>query len=77
MEKITCKGCQATVDEALEFCSSCGEWLGLKLEEPIDTTAAATEETTVNNSDGVVLVKIPANAIPQEILERPGLKIDV
>ena len=36
MEKITCKGCQATVDEALEFCSSCGEWLGLKLEEPID-----------------------------------------
>lgn len=48
-----------------------------KLEEPIDTTAAATEETTVNNSDGVVLVKIPANAIPQEILERPGLKIDV
>ena len=36
MEKITCKGCQATVDEALEFCSSCGEWLGLKLEETAD-----------------------------------------
>ena len=48
-----------------------------KLEEPIDTTAAATEETTVNNSDGVVLVKIPANAIPQEILALEGLKIDV
>ena len=43
-----------------------------KLEEPIDTTAAATEETTVNNSDGVVLVKIPANAIPQEILDAAG-----
>ena len=37
-----------------------------KLEEPIDTTAAATEETTVNNSD-VVLVKIPANAIPRTL----------
>ena len=36
MEKITCKGCQATVDETLEFCSSCGEWLGLKLEETVD-----------------------------------------
>ena len=36
MEKITCKGCQATVDASLEFCSSCGEWLGLKLEEPVD-----------------------------------------
>ena len=47
------------------------------MEEPIDTTAAATEETTVNNSDGVVLVKIPANAIPQEILALEGLKIDV
>ena len=31
MENITCKGCQATVDVNLEFCSSCGEWLGLKL----------------------------------------------
>ncbi len=36
MENITCKGCQATVDINLEFCSSCGEWLGLKLDEVID-----------------------------------------
>ena len=39
MEKITCKGCQATIDYTLEFCSSCGEWLGLKLDEVIDEVA--------------------------------------
>ena len=33
MENITCKACQATVDKKLEFCSSCGEWLGLKIED--------------------------------------------
>ncbi len=38
MEKITCKACQAVVDEKLEFCSSCGEWLGLKIEDLEDTT---------------------------------------
>ena len=31
MENITCKACQAVVDTKLEFCSSCGEWLGLKI----------------------------------------------
>ena len=36
MENITCKGCQATVNKSLEFCSSCGEWLGLKLEEVVE-----------------------------------------
>ena len=36
MENTTCKGCQATVDINLEFCSSCGEWLGLKLDEVVD-----------------------------------------
>lgn len=36
MENINCKGCQATVDKNLEFCSSCGEWLGLKLEETVE-----------------------------------------
>ena len=39
MEKITCKGCQATIDNTLEFCSSCGEWLGLKLDEVADEVA--------------------------------------
>jgi len=33
MENITCKACQAVVDKSLEFCSSCGEWLGLKVED--------------------------------------------
>ena len=33
MENITCKACQAVVDKKLEFCSSCGEWLGLKIED--------------------------------------------
>ncbi len=33
MENITCKACQATVDKKLEFCSSCGEWLGLKIDD--------------------------------------------
>ncbi len=32
MENITCEACQATVDKKLEFCSCCGEWLGLKIE---------------------------------------------
>ena len=44
MEKITCKGCQATVDVTLEFCSSCGEWLGLKLEEIVGEEK--TEDTS-------------------------------
>ena len=33
MKNITCKACQAVVDKKLEFCSSCGEWLGLKMED--------------------------------------------
>ena len=33
MGNITCKACQAVVDKKLEFCSSCGEWLGLKIED--------------------------------------------
>ena len=42
MENITCKGCQATVDENLEFCSSCGEWLGLKLDNNVDNDSIDT-----------------------------------
>ena len=44
MENITCKGCQATVDINLEFCSSCGEWLGLKLDEIVEDVSL--ENTT-------------------------------
>ena len=44
MENITCKACQAVVDKKLEFCSSCGEWLGLKLED--------LEISKTNENDG-------------------------
>lgn len=33
MEKIECKACSATVDKSIEFCSSCGEWLGLSIKD--------------------------------------------
>ena len=33
MEKVECKACLATVDKAIEFCSSCGEWLGLSIKD--------------------------------------------
>ncbi len=33
MEKIECKSCSAVVDKELEFCSSCGDWLGLSLKD--------------------------------------------
>jgi len=36
VENITCKACQAVVDKKLEFCSSCGEWLGLKIKDVED-----------------------------------------
>jgi hypothetical protein len=33
MDKTTCKACSATVEQSLEFCSSCGEWLGISLND--------------------------------------------
>ena len=33
MEKVECKACSATVDKSIEFCSSCGEWLGLSIKD--------------------------------------------
>ncbi len=36
MENIICKACSASVEKELEFCSSCGEWLGLKIEDMED-----------------------------------------
>ena len=33
MENIICKACSASIDKDLEFCSSCGEWLGLKIQD--------------------------------------------
>jgi len=36
VENIICKACSASVEKELEFCSSCGEWLGLKIEDMED-----------------------------------------
>ena len=33
MEKIECNSCSAVVDKSIEFCSSCGDWLGLSLKD--------------------------------------------
>lgn len=43
MENIICKACSARIEKNLEFCSSCGEWLGLKIE---DIETEETNETT-------------------------------
>ena len=43
MENIICKACSASIEKDLEFCSSCGEWLGLKVEE---IESNETNETT-------------------------------
>ena len=43
MENIICKACSASIEKDLEFCSSCGEWLGLKIEE---IESNETNETT-------------------------------
>ena len=42
MEKVECKACSATVDKSIEFCSSCGEWLGLSIKD-IENSDARTE----------------------------------
>ena len=42
MEKVECKACSDTVDKSIEFCSSCGEWLGLSIKD-IESSDAKTE----------------------------------
>ena len=42
MEKVECKACSATIDKSIEFCSSCGEWLGLSIKD-IENSDAKTE----------------------------------
>ena len=49
MGNITCKACQAVVDKKLEFCSSCGEWLGLKIED-IQTKPAQAEDRYIKRT---------------------------
>ena len=42
MEKIECKACSATVDKSIEFCSSCGEWLGLSIKD-LENSGSSTQ----------------------------------
>ena len=44
MEKIECKSCSAIVDRELEFCSSCGDWLGLSLKDMESKDSSQTEK---------------------------------
>ena len=46
MEKIECKACSATVDKSIEFCSSCGEWLGLSIKDVENSDAKTEPEVT-------------------------------
>jgi len=46
MEKVECKACSATVDKSIEFCSSCGEWLGLSIKDIENSDAKTKPEVT-------------------------------
>ena len=48
MENIICKACSASIEKDLEFCSSCGEWLGLKIQD-IEKKEPISNATTVRN----------------------------
>ena len=49
---MICKACSARVEKDLEFCSSCGEWLGLKMED-------------MENNDSPENTPIVRNRVPQ------------
>ena len=48
MENIICKACSASIEKDLEFCSSCGEWLGLKIQD-IEKKEPVSNATTLRN----------------------------
>ena len=48
VENVICKACSARVEKELEFCSSCGEWLGLKIED-IETNVVLKNTPLVSN----------------------------
>ena len=48
MENIICKACSASIEKDLEFCSSCGEWLGLKMEN-IEKKESTSNTPTLRN----------------------------
>ena len=59
MEKIECKACSASVDKSIEFCSSCGEWLGLSIKDV---------ENSDNNTQQEVIRRVRP---PEELLSQP------
>jgi len=59
MEKIECKSCSAVVDKSIEFCSSCGDWLGLSLQDM--ESEKSTQEEKVQRTIRV----------PEQLLNKP------
>ena len=57
MENIICKACSASIEKDLEFCSSCGEWLGLKMEN-IEKKESTSNTPTLRNR--VPQIKCPS-----------------
>ena len=59
MEKIECKSCSAVVDKSIEFCSSCGDWLGLSLQD-MEKENSSEEEKTQRTTK-----------VPEKLLNKP------
>lgn len=57
MEKVECKSCSAIVDKTLEFCSSCGDWLGLNIND-------IRQESDDNSGVGIERAKVPQLKCP-------------
>ena len=61
MEKIECKSCSAVVDKSIEFCSSCGDWLGLSLQDMEKENS--TQEEKIQRT----------TRVPEQLLNKPCL----
>ena len=59
MEKIECKSCSAVVDKSIEFCSSCGDWLGLSLQD--------MEKENSNKEEKIQRT----TRVPEQLLNKP------
>ena len=59
MEKIECKSCSAVVDKSIEFCSSCGDWLGLSLQDM--EKEQSTQEDKIQRT----------TRVPEQLLNKP------
>ena len=67
MENIICKACSASIEKDLEFCSSCGEWLGLKIQD--------MEEKEPTGNTATVRNRVPQIKCPNcGVLNLPSIK---